>query len=254
MERNERSNAPDASRRTPPDGMPHEAPRPAREALHGREKPKDILPEQKPVTDAEEKRPPSRLRRVLTRVGLGILLIAALAFAYIFLLLGEPVHEEEGEVPAPEESAITMPMNALEVPGAANVESLADTFGQPVLSLYGGLEMRKARIFDTAFGGGFARRVTLTYTFEDGSPLTVESIRPASAVTLLDEDGYRLNAGALYTLGGVSAARIDNGEQIRVFGQSETAVYAVTCPNAHEGDLTALLRQTVLIRPAETDE
>lgn len=255
MERNERSNASSEARRTPPDGMPREAPRPAREALHGREKPKETLPEQRPVTNGEEEKKPSRLRHVLGRVGLGVLLAAALAFAYVFLLLGEPVHED-GEEPqqAAQESAITMPMNALEVPGEANLESLADTFGQPVLSLYGGLTMQKARIFDTAFSGGFARRVTLTYAFEDGSLLTVESIRPTAAVTLLDEGGYRLNAGALYTLGGVSAARIENGEQIRIFGQSDTAVYAVTCPAAHAEELSSLLRQTTLVRSPKMDE
>lgn len=254
MERDERSIASNDARRTPPDDMPREAPRPAREVLRGHEKPKDDLPKQRSLTEAEEKKAPSKLRRILARVGLGLLLIAALAFIYVFLLLGEPVHEEGDEPSASEESLITTPMNALEIPEAANVESLADAFGQPVLSLYGGLEMQKARIFDTAFGGGFARRVTLTYAFEDGSLLTVESIRPTAAVTLLDEGGYHLNAGALYTLGGVNAARIENGEQIRIFGQSDTAVYAVTCPAAHEEELTSLLRLTTLIRPSETEE
>lgn len=255
MERKGRSTAPAEERRIPPDGMPREAPRPSREALHGREKPQAALPQQRPVTNGEEEKKPSRLKHILARMGLCVLLIVALAFAYVFLLLGEPVHEEgEETAQASEESIITMPMNALEVPGEANLESLADTFGQPVLSLYSGLKMQKARIFDTAFSGGFARRVTLSYAFEDGSLFTLESIHPAAAVTLLDKSGYRLNAGSLYTLGGVSAARIENGEQIRIFGQSDTAVYAVTCPAAHEEELTALLRQTVLVRPTETDE
>lgn len=48
----------------------------------------------------------------------------------------------------------------------------------PVMALYGGLSMQRARVFDTAFSGGYARRVTLTYAFEDGAQLTVESTAP----------------------------------------------------------------------------
>lgn len=237
-------------RRTPPSGMPSEAPRPPKGALEGAQKPRDALPPQKPITDEEPAvRPPSRLKRALKRIGLGLLLALALAFAYVFLLLGEP--EEEAKLAQPVvEEAVTLPMSALDMPGEANVQSLADSFGQPVLSLYGALSMQKARIYDTAFGGGYARRVTLTYTFADGAPLTVDSLRPTAAVTLLGGGGYRLNAGSLYALAGLDAARMDSDAQTCIFAQSDTAVYAVTCPAQHAGELNELLRQTTLIAPS----
>lgn len=238
-------------RRTPPGGMPTEAPRPPKDAPEEARKPRGAPPPQAPVTDDETPavRPPSRLKRALRRIGLGLLLALALAFAYVFLLLGEP--EEEAKLAQPVvEEAITLPMSALDMPGEANVQSLADSFGQPVLSLYGGLPMQKARIYDTAFGGGYARRVTLTYAFEDGALLTVDSLRPTAAITLLGDGGYRLSAGSLYALAGLDAARMDSDAQTCIFAQSDTAVYAVTCPAQHAGELNELLRQTTLIAPS----
>ena len=218
--------------------MPAEAPRPRKGTLHGRQKPDDPLPEQQPVTDDEPApKKPSRLRLILLRVAVGVLLVIALVFAYLFLLLGEPAEE-----------LITMPMGALEIPGEANLQNLANTFGQPVMALYGGPALERARVYDTAFGGGYARRVTLTYAFDDGTQLTVESIRPTSAITLLGS-GYSLSVRSLYALGGLDAARMDGGGQICIFGQSDTAAYAVLCPEGHESDLNSLLRQTTLIAP-----
>lgn len=205
-------------------------------------------PDQQPLTDEEAApKKPSRLRRVLLRAAAAALLALALAFAYLFLLLGEP-EEEDRQVASSGGEVISMPMSALEAPGETNLQHLADTFGQPVMALYDGLSMQRARVFDTAFGGGYARRVTLTYAFEDGALLTVESIRPASAITLL-KGNYRLNASSLYTLGGLDAARMDGGGQICIFGQNDAAAYAVLCPSQHEDDLSGLLRQTTLISP-----
>ena len=193
---------------------------------------------------------PSLLSRVLKRVGFAVLLVLALVFAYVFLLLGEP-DEDAKYVPEVKEETILMPMSALEMPGQANVQTLADTFSQPVLSLGEALQMKKARIYDTAFENGYARRVTLTYAFADGTELTVESLRPTAAVTLLGGSGYKLDAASLYTLGGLNAGRMDDGVSCCIFGQSDTAVYAVICPATHAEELKTLLRYTMLIAPGE---
>lgn len=203
-----------------------------------------LLPGEEP-----EVKQPSRLRLFLARAGLAVLVAVAVVFAYVFLLLGEPDEDAKYMQKIPEEQ-IAMPMSALEVPGEANVQTMADAFGQPVLSMGQSLVMQKARIYDTAFENGYARRVTLTYAFEDGALLTAESIRPTSAVTLLKEEGYKLDASALYTLGGLNAARMDNETTCCVFAQSETAVYAVICPKDKAQDLTGILRYTMLIAPA----
>jgi len=237
--------------RIPPEGMPAQAPRPDRSALHGKAKPADALPSQQPITDEEiaEKRP-SAVKRLLIRIGAAVMAVIALIFAYVFLLLGEPDEDAKYMTPPVEES-ITMPMSPFEAPGASSVENLADTFGGSVLSFYSGPAMIKARVYDTALGGGYARRATLTYAFEDGTQLTAESLRPTSAVALLKAEGAMLDATALYTLGGLNAGRMDTKEQICVFAQSDTAVYAVLCPSSHADELEAILKQTTLVAPGE---
>ena len=237
------------SNRTPPAGMPRQAPKMDRSALYGPKKPRAEMPEQKPVTDEEEVRKPSALVRMLKRIGLAVLLALALMAAYLFLLLGEPEEETKYAYVPPEET-IAMPMSALDVPGEADVQYLADTFSQPVLSIGSGVALQKARIYDTALDGGYARRVTLTYAFEDGAQLLVESMRPTSAVSLLKQKDYTLDATALYSLGGLNAARMDNASQTCVFGQSDTAVYAVICPASHADELANLLRFSSLTAPS----
>lgn len=212
----------------------------------------DEMPQQVKLTDEEpEVRKPSKLARLLRRIGFFLLLALALVFAYVFLLLGEPDEDAKYVEKVPEQT-ISMPMSALDIPGESNVGYLADTFAQPVLSLGEALPMYKSRIYDTAFEGGYARRVTLTYTLEDGQSLTVESLRPTGAVTLLAQDGYKLDGSSLYTLGGLNAARMDNGVSCCIFAQSDTAVYAVIAPASYADELNALLRYTTLVSP-ETD-
>lgn len=236
--------------RTPPAGMPAQPPRPDRSALHGKPVQQQPMPEQKPVTDEEQPvRAPSLAGRILRRIGLAVLLILALVFAYLFLLLGEP-EEDAKYVEKPVEETIAMPMGALDIPGESDPARLAESFGQPVLALNQELSMYKSRIYDTAFEGEYARCVTITYTFEDGQTLLAESIRPTSAVTLLKKDGYALDASALYTMAGLNAARMQNESTVCVFAQSDAAVYAVTCPASRAEDLASLLRYTTLVAPA----
>lgn len=224
--------------------MPKAFKRPAR--------PKPAPPREDALPLEEMPKTPSRVRSALRRVGLALLLALALVFAYLFLLLGEPDDDAKYLEP-PAEERILMPMSALETPGEANVQGLADSFDQAVLSLNQALPMRKARIYDTAFEGGYARRVTLTYAFEDGALLTAESLRPTAAATLLKTEGATLDGSSLYTLGGLNAARMDSADTVCVFAQSDAAVYAILCPASHAQDLHSLLRYTTLIPPQQAD-
>lgn len=241
------SAAGEGQRRARPKGMPLNAPPARSDALKGVQKPTDVLPRQRSLTDEEElPRKPARWKTILLKTLSALLLLVALALGYVFLLLGEP-DEDTAYTRQVEEERIAMPMSAVESPGESNPAALAEIFGQPVLNLYGSaLQMERSRVYDTAFGGGYARRVTLTYRFEDGAALLVEGVRPTAAVTLLGGSGYSLDADSLYYIGGVDAARMENGSAICVFGQTDAAAYAVLCPKAHAGELETLLKQTAL--------
>lgn len=200
--------------------------------------------------EAAPERKPSLVSRILKYIGLGVLVILALVFAYIFLLLGEPDDDVKYLPEKAAEESVTMPMTALDMPGESDPQKLADTFGQPVLVLEQSLAMYKARMYDTAFEGEYARCVTVTYAFEDGAQLTVQSIRPTAAVSLIKQQDYRLDGSALYTMAGLTAARMQNDTSVCVFAQSDTAVYAITCPASHADQLPDLLRYTTLAAPA----
>ena len=216
--------------------------------------PKQTRPVQKPVEDdAPAPRRQSLPVRILKRVGLAVLVMIALVFAYVFLLLGEPDDEVKYLPQETAEERILVSMNALDMPGATDPQKLAETFGQPVLTLEQGAAMYKARIYDTAFENEFARCVAVTYTLEDGTQLLVESIRPTAAVSLIKKQDYKLDASALYTMGGLNAARMQNDAYVCVFAQSDTAVYAVTCPVSHAEELPELLRYTNLAAPGAAD-
>ena len=112
----------------------------------------DPLPEQQPVTDeeTEEKSHPACGSFCCARGW--VLLVIALVFAYLFLLLGEPDEEAKW---SPEET-ITMPMGALESrrsqpakPGQYLWPARDGALRRPALE--------RARVYDTAFGGGYAR-------------------------------------------------------------------------------------------------
>lgn len=82
--------------------------------------------------------------------------------------------------------------------------------------------MTRSRVYDTAFQGEYARRATLTYAFEDGQSLTVESIRPVSAIALLKGEDYHLNGDTMYYIGGMDAAWMENGADVLVFARRRT--------------------------------
>ena len=232
--------------RAAPKGMPQELPQGSRVPTQ-RQKPRDVLPTQKPITDEENApKPIARWKVILRRVGVTVLLLAALAIAYVFLLLAEPDNAAV-EIPKVQEEAIRVPMAAIEARADADIGAIAATFGKPILALYGdALPLEKITLYDTAFRGGYARRATLSYAFADGQILSVDSIRPTAAATLLGGSGYSLQLDGIHGLAGLDAARMDSAGSICIFGKSDQAVYAVTCPEAHAGELPALLKQTTL--------
>lgn len=219
--------------------------------LKEKQNPNQNLPVQKPLTDEEEiEVAPAKWKTVVRRILFAVVMVLVIAFVYIFLLLGEP-EDEAQKLENVSEEKIVHSMSPLEVPGESDATGLAQTFGQPVLSLYPGvLPMERSRIYDTAFEGDFARRVTLTYTLSGGEQLLVESIRPTGAITLMGGEGFHLDGRRAYAIGGVDAAWMDNGQIIRVFGQTENAAYCVTAPYSYKDELPQLIRSTILTAPA----
>ncbi len=234
--------------RRAPEGMPTQvppkrpqAPPPAR----------DLLPAQKPVTDEPEAKQPAKWKKVARRVLAVIGLLLSLALIYVFLLMGEPNEDDQlQKQTAAQEEIIRVPIAATQVDGNADLNPLATNFGMPVLALYGSpLTLTKATLFDTAYHGGYARRMQLIYAFPTGETLTVESLRPTAALALLAGGRYSLRMDGLYAIAGMDAVRADGENTVLVMARGLDAAYAVVCPKSKEGDLTALLKQATLMQP-----
>lgn len=237
--------------RMPPEGMPTQvpprrpqAPPPAR----------DQLPVQKPVTDEPEQRPPAKWKKTVKRVLAVLGLLLSLTVIYVFLLMGEPDEDDQLQrQTARQEESIRVPIAATQVDGTADVNPLATNFGMPVLALYGSpLTLTKATLFDTAFHGGYARRMQLTYAFATGETLSVESIRPTAAVSLLGFGSMTLRMDSLYAIAGMDAVRVDGQDAVLVLARGREAAYAVVCPKTQESGLVALLKQATLMQPNTT--
>ena len=233
--------SPQGARRTPPPGMPDRVP-PARPTVPP-SAPGETLPKQKSLTDAPAPVAPPRWKSVVRRTLAALGIVLALALAYVFLLMGEPGEDDQlAKQAVSQEETIRVPIAAAQATGDADLTQLAANFGKPVLAMSGeGLTLTKATLFDTAFRGGYARRLTLQYAFADGATHTVESIRPTAAVELL-KGSYTLNVDKLYTLAGMDAVRMDSDTEITLVARGTAAVYVVLCPAAHAADLTAVTK------------
>ncbi|MCE5344463.1 MAG: hypothetical protein LLF96_12900 [Eubacteriales bacterium] len=241
---------PQDAQRRPPASMPEQVP--LKKPAYRKPPARDSLPPQKPITDEPAPKKHAVWKIVVKRFFQVLGLLLALVMVYVFLLMGEPDENDQlATQSTAQEETIRVPIAAGEVTGTADLGLLAANFGKPVLALYvANLPLQKATLFDTAFRGGYARRLTLNYTFSDGMVLTMESIRPTAAVSLLADDRYRLNVDSLYTVAGLDAVRMESDVQVCLIARGSEAVYAVLCPMAHAEELSALLKLTSLMEPS----
>jgi hypothetical protein len=170
----------------------------------------------------------------------------------VFLLMGEPGEDDQTDSQTTaQEETIRVPIAASEAAGTTDLNQLAAKFGKPVMALYSsGLSLQKATLFDTAFRGGYARRLTLAYAFSDGAVITVESIRPTAAVSLLSDKRYRLNVDSLYTVAGLEAVRMDSDAQICLLAPRLRSGLRAVLPRFPHGDLSALIKLMTLMEPS----
>lgn len=208
------------------------------------------LPSQRPIDEEAPPKPPSRLKRIGTRVLSVILILIALAFAYVFLLLGEPDKDVASVSGKTDTEIITAPIQAVQIMGDGDLSSLAVSFGKPVLVAPSGASLVTATLYDTAFSGGYARCATMTYQLADGAQFTLRSIRPDAAVTLLGGERYTQKLGSQYALAGMDAQYLSGESGALFVARGEGACYALHCPAASLGHALDMLKLCRLMQPA----
>lgn len=239
---------PKNGRRKPPKDMPREIETIKRN--YWNQPKRDDLPRQQALTDEPVRKPPAKWKAVVKKILIFFALLLALAFLYLFLLMGEP--DDDSEVllnQTVQEEILQMPMTGQELTAPVDVTAAAVSFGKDAMELRGEvLPLKKAALYDTAYRGGYARRLTFTYQFPDGQIVTVDSIRPAGAIALLTDPAYAIRLDAVYSMGGMDAVRMDSADYIRLAASGPDAVYVIHFPVSHEDQLADYLRYAGLIR------
>lgn len=167
---------------------------------------------------------------------------------YLAVILGQPQESEDVLVRADPHQPLLAASPAVNITDEGQLDLLAEAFPAALLRPMSGsgLTFVSGTSYDTAYENGFARRVVLTYQTYEGQTLTMESLYPARALTLLPKGAYHLASIAGQSLAGMSSVRMEDGSTIRLHAQSETGLYSLTVPMMDSSDLAALTRSLQL--------
>ena len=186
----------------------------------------------------------SKLLRWFLKALTALLSLALMAAVGFLLVLAQPKADDR-ETPASQPLLTASP--AFSISSEGELRSLVESFPVPVLSFMSGSGMVfvSGSSSDIGLQGGFGRVVTLNWQTPDGDPMMLQSIYPASALSLLN-NGYHFSPVAGPTLFGADSVRMENAGTVRIHAATETGLYAVTVPRSSARNLSALSRSLQL--------
>ena len=170
--------------------------------------------------------------------------IALLAFAAVSLILARP---QEDPTPSPAGQKLLAASPALEIQEETDLIRLVSSVPAPVMSFMSGSGMTfvSASSADTAVSGGFGRIASLYWQTADGEPVTLLSIYPADALSLLDPD-YHFVPVYGPSLFGKSSVRMENDSAIRIHTATDEALYVVLLPRSLSSRVSDICRSVQL--------
>ena len=189
--------------------------------------------------------------QVLLKVVTALLTAALIVLIGALLVLAQPKREDT-EKAEPQPLLTASP--AMNITVETDLRSLVESFPVPVLSFMSGSGMSfvSDTSSDAGLEGGFGRIVSLYWQTQDGDPLILQSIYPASALSLL-EKGYHFSAVAGPTLFGMDSVRMENADTVRVHAATDTGLYVLTVPKSAASKISSLSRSLQLfsVRPSD---
>jgi hypothetical protein len=185
-----------------------------------------------------------KLLRWFLKALTALLSLALMAAVGFLLVLAQPKADDR-ETPVSQPLLTASP--AFSISSEGELRSLVESFPVPVLSFMSGSGMVfvSGSSSDIGLQGGFGRVVTLNWQTPDGDPMMLQSIYPASALSLLN-NGYHFSPVAGPTLFGADSVRMENASAVRIHAATETGLYAVTVPRSSARNLSALSRSLQL--------
>ena len=179
-----------------------------------------------------------KIRKTALRIIGAVIAAALLALLAASLILAKP-QGEETETASARPSQDASP--AVSISSEADLVGLISAFPAPVMSFMSGSGMTfvSATSADLAYAGGFARIAVLYWQTAEGVPVTLRTVWPADALSLL-EDGYHFMPYAGPALFGGTSVRMENDETVRLHTATDQALYVVLLPRALSGQVSSL--------------
>lgn len=195
---------------------------------------------------------PPVVKRILRGVLLTLLSALLILLFYVAVVMGQPQPDLTGS------AARTTELQPLPQPLAAPValesdkalSELAEVFPAPVM--FAGsraLTFVSGECTDVPFEDGVARVVTLLYRTEDFDTLTVQSIYPARALSLLEKESRRLTGMTQDVMAGLKYVAMADAATLRMHAQGTEALYVLTTPLAESGVIDQWTNALQLYRP-----
>ena len=193
-----------------------------------------------------------KIRKILLKVLTALFSVALMAAVCFLLILAQPKREDT-EKPEPQPLLTASP--AVNISAETEIRTLVKDFPAPVLSFMSGSGMLfvSGTSSDAGLSGGFGRVAVLYWQTPEGEPLILQSIYPASALSLL-EGGYHFSAVAGPTLFGADSVRMENADTVRIHAATASGLYAVTLPKSAASRLSAISRSLQLFSVKAADE
>lgn len=175
------------------------------------------------------------MKRVIRVLLLTLLAVVLTGVFYIAVVMGQPQKAADGQAKAaPVTQPLPEPLSApVIVARETELARVAETFPAPVMYVSGTsarLTFVSAVSEDVPFEGGVARVVTLTYRTQDFDSVTVQSIYPARALSLLGKDGRTFTGIIHDQMAGYDYVAMQDAATYRLHAQGEEALYVLTAP------------------------
>ena len=191
--------------------------------------------------------------RILLKVLFTVLSIVLILVVCFLLVLSQPRQDDRVRA---EPQPLLSASPAVTIRQETDLRSLVGSFPVPVLSFMSGSGMSfvSGTSADVGLSGGFGRVITLYWQTQDAEPMILQSIYPASALSLLEEGDYHFSPVAGPTLFGAQSVRMENAETVRVHAATDTGLYTVILPKSAAAKLSSISRSLRLFTVPKEEE
>ena len=181
-------------------------------------------------------------RRSIKTVLLTALTIVLLAAFYLAVVMGTPQQEGSAVTARQDQPLLSALPSAVFILEEGQMGQVLNAFPAPVLAAMNAAALRfeSGLCEDVPFEGGLGRKVTLSYRTAEDAVVTLVSIYPARATSLITKGDYILSDTFGLPLAGLRSVRMEKPGSICMHAQGAEALYVVTLPELSAASLRAL--------------